>query len=83
MTIHFTWKPDWAAVSQLLPLIEKELDPFMARPHWGKLFTMPAEVLESRYEKLDDFKKLVSTYDPKGKFTNDFLMSALGFRLEA
>jgi alditol oxidase len=79
VTIHFTWKPDWDAVSQLLPLIEKELDPFLARPHWGKLFTMPATVLESRYEKLDDFKKLVSAYDPKGKFVNDFLMSDIGF----
>jgi alditol oxidase len=79
VTIHFTWKPDWDAVSQLLPRIEKELDPFVARPHWGKLFTMPAPVLESRYEKLDDFKKLVSTYDPKGKFANDFLMSDLNF----
>ncbi|MES1249965.1 MAG: FAD-binding protein, partial [Chitinophaga rupis] len=40
VTIHFTWKQDWPAVSRLLPLIEKELAPFNARPHWGKLFTM-------------------------------------------
>lgn len=73
VTIHFTWKPDWPAVRKLLPLIEKELEPFNARPHWGKLFTMSPKTLESRYEKLDDFKKLVSTYDPKGKFRNEFL----------
>ena len=54
-------------------MIEKELAPFNARPHWGKLFTMPSQVLESRYEKLPDFKKLVAHYDPKGKFRNDFL----------
>ncbi|MFI5193285.1 MAG: FAD-binding protein [Chitinophagales bacterium] len=73
VTIHFTWKPDWPAVSQLLPLIEKELSPFNARPHWGKLFTMSPRILESRYEKLEDFKRLVATYDPKGKFRNEFL----------
>ena len=73
VTIHFTWKQEWEAVKNLLPLIEKELDPFQARPHWGKLFTMPVATLESRYEKLADFKKLASEYDPKGKFRNDFL----------
>jgi alditol oxidase len=73
VTIHFTWKQEWAEVKKLLPLIEKELDPFQARPHWGKLFTMPASTLESRYEKLEDFKKLAASYDPHGKFRNDFL----------
>jgi xylitol oxidase len=77
VTIHFTWKQEWDSVSKLLPLIEKELAPFNPRPHWGKLFTMPAPVLESRYEKLSDFKKLVTHYDPKGKFRNDFLNNSL------
>ena len=73
VTIHFTWKQDWSAVSKLLPLMEKELAPFHAKPHWGKLFTMSPQVLASRYEKLDDFKKMVASYDPKGKLHNDFL----------
>jgi xylitol oxidase len=73
VTIHFTWKQEWEEVKKLLPLIEKELSPFNARPHWGKLFIMPASTLESRYEKLPDFKKLAATYDPGGKFRNDFL----------
>jgi xylitol oxidase len=73
VAIHFTWKQEWDAVSKLLPLIEKELAPFKARPHWGKVFTMSPLVLDSRYEKLDDFKKLTAFYDPKGKFRNDFL----------
>ncbi len=73
VTIHFTWKQDWPAVSKLLPLIEKELAPFKAKPHWGKLFTMPPQVLASRYEKLPDFKKVLSTYDPESKFQNEFL----------
>ena len=73
VTIHFTWKQDWPAVSKLLPLIEKELDPFNVRPHWGKLFTISPKQLASRYDKLEDFKKMVATYDPTGKFRNDFL----------
>ncbi|WP_419698039.1 FAD-binding protein [Mucilaginibacter sp. NFX135] len=73
VAIHFTWKQEAAAVLKLLPLIEKELSPFNARPHWGKIFTMAPKVLDSRYEKLNDFKKLVAEFDPQGKFRNDFL----------
>ncbi|MGZ3926940.1 MAG: FAD-binding protein [Mucilaginibacter sp.] len=73
VTIHFTWKQETEAVLKLLPLIEKELAPFNARPHWGKIFTISPKVLESRYEKMADFKKLVAYYDPHGKFRNDFL----------
>jgi xylitol oxidase len=73
VTIHFTWKPEWPAVSQLLPVIEKELAPFQARPHWGKLFTIAPSQLHSRYEKLQEFIQLSRKYDPQGKFRNDFL----------
>lgn len=73
IAIHFTWKQEWEAVRKLLPIIEKELEPYKVRPHWGKLFTMSPQVLASRYEKLDDFKKMIAMYDPKGKMQNDFL----------
>ena len=71
--IHFTWKPDWPAVKNLLPQIESALASFNAKPHWGKLFTMQPSVLRSRYAKYADFVKLAGTYDPQGKFRNDFL----------
>jgi xylitol oxidase len=73
VTIHFTWKQDWPAVRKLLPVIEKELAPFQARPHWGKLFTMSPEALKSSYKKLPDFIQLSKKYDPQGKFRNEFL----------
>jgi xylitol oxidase len=73
VTIHFTWKQETQAVMKLLPLIEKELAPFNPRPHWGKIFTLSPKVLESRYARLADFKKLVAEYDPHGKFRNGFL----------
>jgi xylitol oxidase len=77
VAIHFTWKPDWPAVRNVLPVIERELRPFQPRPHWGKLFTMAPAELRARYEKLDDFLKLTAEYDPKGKFRNDFLNANL------
>jgi xylitol oxidase len=71
--IHFTWKPDWPSVQKLLPVIEKQLEPFEARPHWGKLFAMSPARLKSRYERLPDFQKLAREFDPHGKFRNEFL----------
>jgi alditol oxidase len=73
VTIHFTWKPDWPAVSKLLPIIEKELAPFNARPHWGKLFTTSPTTLRSIYKKMPEFVELSRGYDPQGKFRNEFL----------
>jgi xylitol oxidase len=73
VTIHFTWKQDWPAVSKLLPIIERELAPFNARPHWGKLFTTSPAVLKSIYKRMPDFINLAVKYDPQGKFRNDFL----------
>jgi len=77
LAIHFTWKQDWAAVSKVLPMIERELAPFDVRPHWGKLFTIAPKALQSRYEKLEAFKQLVAEHDPKGKFRNAFLATNL------
>jgi len=71
--IHFTWKPDWTAVREVLPLIERQLEPFGARPHWGKLFTMPPGRIQQQYEKLPEFRKLMQRFDPPGKFRNEFL----------
>jgi xylitol oxidase len=73
VALHFTWKPDWPAVSRLLPVIEQTLAPFRARPHWGKLFTMSPAQLRSSYDKLPEFVRLSQRYDPQGKFRNAFL----------
>lgn len=73
LTIHFTWKPEWPAVKQILPAIEEQLAPFEARPHWAKLFTIEPSRLQSLYPKLADYRALVKQYDPQGKFRNAFL----------
>jgi alditol oxidase len=73
VTVHFTWKQDWPVVRTLLPVIERELAPFKARPHWGKLFTTPPDELKSIYKKFPNFIQLCEKYDPQGKFRNEFL----------
>lgn len=77
IAIHFTWRQNWEAVRQLLPLLEEKLAPFQARPHWGKLFTMPPAQLQPLYERLPDFRQLHQAYDPEGKFRNAFLDTTL------
>jgi len=73
VTIHFTWKPDWPAVSKLLPVIERELAPFDACPHWGKLFTTSPNELKRVHQKMPQFIELSKKFDPQGKFRNQFL----------
>jgi len=73
LAIHFTWQQDWDAVQQVLPLIETQLAPFNARPHWGKVFTMAPERIHVLYKKLPEFRQLLQTYDPGGKFRNAFV----------
>lgn len=75
--IHFTWKQDWPAVRNVLPQIESALEPFSARPHWGKLFTMSPTRLQSLYPNLAQFRALLSHYDPSGKFRNAFIETNL------
>ena len=77
LAIHFTWKPEWPAVKEVLPQSEAALEPFEPRPHWGKLFTLAPGKLQSRYPRLNDFKELARRFDPDGKFRNDFVQSNL------
>jgi xylitol oxidase len=77
IALHTTWKQEVNTVMNLLPVIEEQLAPFNARPHWAKLFTLSPKVLQSRYEKLNDYKQLVNQYDPNGKFRNEFLSKNL------
>jgi xylitol oxidase len=77
LAIHFTWKPEWPEVSKILPLIEKQLEPFSPRPHWAKLFTLAPARLQAQYPRLADFQALLKRYDPQAKFRNEFLSSNL------
>ncbi len=71
--LHFTWRQDQPAVEAVLSLIEAELSPFAARPHWGKLFRANASELAPQYPHFGDFIALANRLDPAGKFRNSFL----------
>ena len=71
--LHFTWRQDEPAVKAILPLLEAELAPFGARPHWGKLFDGGAASLAPLYPRFADFAALAGRLDPAGKFRNAFL----------
>ena len=77
LAIHFTWKQEVDAVMALLPEVEKALEPFGARPHWGKIFTLNPNLLQARIEKLNEFKALMLKHDPEGKFRNNFIDTTL------
>ncbi|AWS41534.1 FAD-binding protein [Streptosporangium sp. 'caverna'] len=73
IAFHFTWKKDWPAVRRVLAVVEEALEPFEARPHWGKLFVMSPQRVRSLYGRLPDFQRLLTDYDPTGKFRNAFV----------
>ncbi|MFG2457136.1 FAD-binding protein [Streptomyces sp. NPDC048523] len=77
VALHFTWIEDTAAVLPVVRRLEEALDAFDARPHWGKVFTTPADVLRERYPRLGDFRKLAHELDPEGKFANGFVRAVL------
>jgi FAD-linked oxidoreductase len=50
------------------------------RPHWGKMHTLDAAALRTRYPRFDDFVDLRTKLDPTGLFTNPYLDRVLGTR---
>jgi xylitol oxidase len=73
VALHFTWVLDDAAVRPVVTALEERLAPFAPRPHWGKLFTMPPEVVRGSYDRAADFVALMRHYDPRGTFRNAML----------
>jgi len=71
--IHFSWRKNWAAVREVLPLVEAALAPFEMRPHWGKIFTVQPKQVQAAYPRMEDFKALLGSTDPDGKFRNGYL----------
>ena len=73
VSIHFSWLRDTDAVAALTGEIEEMLLPLGGRPHWGKIIHARAAELAPLYPKLPAFRDLVRSYDPAGKFRNEFL----------
>src|SRR6185436_14526765 len=75
--LHFTWLADPVAVLPVVSILERELAPLHARPHWGKVFTADPATIRARYPRFADFRDLVARYDPAGTFRNAWLDAIL------
>lgn len=58
--------------------VERIMDDYSGRPHWGKLHFQTAETLAPRYLDWSRFAAVRDTTDPDGVFTNDYLRRVLG-----
>ena len=57
--------------------IEPVYQPYGGRPHWGKMHTLDAATLATRYPRWDDFRRVRAALDPDGVFLNDYLRRLL------
>lgn len=73
VAVHFTFRRDAEGVRSVLPAIEADLGPLGAVPHWGKVTTMSPSTIRSRTPRLTDFHDLARSFDPDGKFHNEYL----------
>jgi len=70
MAIHFTWRNRPDEVDAVLKEVEAALEPFAARPHWGKVSRVRADQVAEYYPRLGDARDLFERLDPGGRFSN-------------
>lgn len=58
--------------------VERIMDSYGGRPHWGKMHFQRAETLAERYPRWDEFQAVRHRMDPEGRFTNPYLDRVLG-----
>jgi FAD-linked oxidoreductase len=58
--------------------VERIMDDYDGRPHWGKLHFQTAETLAPRYSRWDEFQRVRAILDPGGVFTNAYVARVLG-----
>lgn len=79
---HFTWEPAPDRVLNLAKLVERELAPLGARPHFGKVNACAREDVAAAFPKAGEFAALVRERDPSGRFHNAALERWFGLRGE-
>jgi FAD-linked oxidoreductase len=63
--------------------VERIMDSYGGRPHWGKRHFQTADTLSSRYPRWDEFQRVRSRLDPRGRFANAYTDRVLGPVLRA
>src|SRR6478609_6462665 len=77
--IHFTWANHPDEVAAAVARVEAALEPFDARPHWGKLHGFDRTAIERVHPRLADARAVFERLDPEGRFSNAHL-ERLGVR---
>lgn len=67
-----------APYEEYFGLVERIMDGFGGRPHWGKLHTQRAATLAPRYPQWADFQAARDKLDPDRTFANPYLERVLG-----
>ncbi|MEZ3159652.1 D-arabinono-1,4-lactone oxidase [Microbacterium sp. BWT-B31] len=75
IAVHRYWRDDPA---EYFEAVEQIMTGLAGRPHWGKMHTLDAAQLRSRYRRFDDFVALRDRLDPQRMFQNDYLERVLG-----
>lgn len=74
VALHFTWRDDDALVGEAVARVERAIAAYEPRPHWGKVFHLPADDVRAQYaDGLVRFRELAEAYDPERTFGNAFL----------
>jgi L-gulonolactone oxidase len=58
--------------------VERIMDSYGGRPHWGKMHFQSADTLAERYPRWDDVQAARLRLDPEGRFSNQYLERVLG-----
>ncbi len=58
--------------------VERIMDDYGGRPHWGKIHFQTAGTLAPRYPQWDRFQAVRRRLDPNGVFANDYTQRVLG-----
>lgn len=75
IAVHRYWKTD---PTDYFAAVEEVMLAHGGRPHWGKMHTLDASALRSRYPRFDDFVALRDRLDPRRAFRNPYLDRVLG-----
>jgi L-gulonolactone oxidase len=75
IAVHLYWGTPY---EQYFRAVERIMDDYGGRPHWGKLHFQTAATLRDRYPEWDAFTALRHRLDPGRRFTNPYLDRVLG-----
>jgi L-gulonolactone oxidase len=75
VAVHQDPRLDWETYFRA---VERIMDSYGGRPHWGKRHFQTAQTLAPRYPRWAEFQTLRARLDPEGRFANAYTDRVLG-----